>query len=94
MVRASRRKPSPSGSPWPLLVSLAAWPTNALPRSLNALGIISAASGLITVIPGLEDVGMIFGLGLIIWFAWVGTVPLRNDTAPDATRVLAEVNGM
>jgi len=70
------------GGMWVLLVSVAAWATNALPRSLNALGIVSAASGLITVIPGLEDVGIVFGLGLIIWFAWVGVVLLRSDDTP------------
>lgn len=69
------------GGVWVLLVSLAAWTTRALPRPLNVLGIVSAISGLITVIPGLEDVGMVFGLGLIIWFAWVGVVLLRNETS-------------
>jgi hypothetical protein len=68
------------GGTWVLLISIAAWTTNALPRSLNALGIISAASGLITVVPGLEEVGIVFGLGLIVWFAWVGVVLLRNNT--------------
>ncbi len=74
------------GGMWVLLVSLAAWATNALPKSLNVLGIISAASGLITVIPGLEDVGIVFGLGLIVWFAWVGIALLRTvDTPPAIT---------
>ncbi len=68
------------GGMWVLLISIAAWATRALPRSLNALGIVSAASGLITVIPGLEDVGIVFGLGLIVWFAWVGVFLLRNNT--------------
>lgn len=72
------------GGMWILLVSVAAWATNALPKSLNALGIISAASGLITVIPGLEDVGIVFGLGLIIWFAWVGIVLVRTVDTPTA----------
>ena len=27
---------------------------------------------LITLIPGLSDVGMIFGLGSIVWFVWAG----------------------
>ncbi|MEM7273715.1 MAG: DUF4386 family protein [Actinomycetota bacterium] len=75
------------GGVWVLLVSLAAWATTALPRALNALGIISAISGLITLIPGLSDVGIVFGLGLIVWFAWVGVVLVRNptDAAPEAT---------
>ena len=68
------------GGAWVLLVSLAAWTTNALPRALNALGIISATAGLITLIPGLSDVGIVFGLGLIVWFAWVGIVLVRNGT--------------
>ncbi len=72
------------GGMWVLLVSVAAWTTKALPRSLNALGIISAISGLITVIPGLEDVGIVFGLGLIAWFAWVGVVLFRNPTPTTA----------
>ncbi len=68
------------GGMWVLLVSLAAWTTNALPRALNALGIVSGTAGLVTLIPGLSDVGMVFGLGLIAWFAWVGIVLVRNST--------------
>ncbi len=76
------------GGTWILLVSLAAWGTKRLPTGLNVLGIISASAGLITLIPGLSDVGMIFGLGSIPWFAWTGIVLLRN---PTATAPVAEV---
>jgi len=68
------------GGMWILLVSLAAWGTTRLPRGLNVLGIISASAGLITLVPGLSDVGMIFGLGSIAWFAWTGIVLLRTDS--------------
>ena len=68
------------GGMWILLVSLAAWGTGRLPRGLNVLGIVSAASGLVTLVPGLADVGMIFGLGSIAWFAWAGIVLLRRPT--------------
>ena len=78
------------GGMWILLVSLAAWGTNRLPRGLNVLGIISAVAGLITLVPGLSDVGMIFGLGSIAWFAWTGFVLLRSPQitapAPDLAR--------
>ena len=67
------------GGMWILLVSLAAWGTKRLPTGLNVLGIISAAAGLITLVPGLSDVGMIFGLGSIAWFAWTGIVLLRSE---------------
>lgn len=73
------------GGMWILLVSLAAWGTKRLPKGLNVLGIISASAGLITLVPGLTDVGMIFGLGSIAWFAWTGIVLLRHPT----TNVLA-----
>jgi hypothetical protein len=69
------------GGMWILLVSLAAWSTKRLPKGLNILGIISASAGLITLVPGLSDVGIIFGLGSIAWFAWTGIVLLRHPTA-------------
>ena len=71
------------GAMWILLVSLAAWGSGRLPTGLNVLGIISAVAGLVTLVPGLSDVGMIFGLGSIAWFAWTGVVLLRfTDTDP------------
>ncbi len=73
------------GGMWILLVSLAAWGTGRLPRGLNVLGIVSAASGLITLIPGLSDFGIIFGLGSIAWFAWAGIYLLRNRDYSDET---------
>ena len=67
------------GGMWILLVSLAAWGTGRLPAGLNILGIVSAVAGLVTLIPGLSDVGMVFGLGSIAWFAWTGIVLFRTD---------------
>ena len=67
------------GGMWILLVSLAAWGTGRLPTGLNVLGIVSALAGLVTLIPGLSDIGMIFGLGSIAWFAWTGIVLFRTD---------------
>lgn len=68
------------GGIWVLLVSLAAW-RGALPRGLNVLGVISAVAGVATVIPAFEAVEMVFGLGLIVWFVWLGVALLnrRND---------------
>ncbi len=73
------------GGLWILLVSVAAWRTRRLPTGLNILGGISAVAALITLVPGLSDVGMIFGLGSIAWFAWTGIVLLRSsETAAPA----------
>ncbi len=75
------------GGVWILLVSLAAWGTGRLPTGLNILGIVSALAGLVTLIPGLSDVGMIFGLGSIAWFAWTGIVLLRTDAVTNRVEV-------
>lgn len=74
------------GGMWILLVSLAAWGTGRLPTGLNILGVVSAAAGLITLVPGLADVGTVFGLGSIVWFAWTGIVLLRTDNAGEVAR--------
>ncbi|MEM9517319.1 MAG: DUF4386 family protein [Actinomycetota bacterium] len=76
------------GGLWILLVSIAAWGTGRLPTGLNILGGISAVAALITLVPGLSDVGMIFGLGSIVWFAWTGIVLFRR---PETTAPAAEI---
>ena len=73
------------GGIWILLVSIAAWGSGRLPTGLNVVGVASGAAGLITLVPGLSDVGMVFGLGSIVWFAWAGIVLLR--THDDITSV-------
>lgn len=73
------------GGMWILLVSVAAWGTNRLPAGLVLLGLVSAVCGLVTVIPGLSDVGMVFGLGSIVWFVWVGLVLLRSSAESTET---------
>jgi hypothetical protein len=66
------------GGLWILLVSWAAFRTEALPRALNWLGLVIATAGLISVVPGLDLMGVVFGLLLIVWFAWLGIVMLRG----------------
>lgn len=66
------------GPVWVLLVSVAALQVGALSRALNYVGILIAVAGFITIIPALEEVGAIFGLGLIVWLAWLGIAMLRD----------------
>lgn len=61
-----------------LLVSLAALRTGGLPRGLNLLGVLVGAVGVITIIPALNAMVALFGLGQIVWFVWLGIVLLRN----------------
>lgn len=66
------------GGVWVLLLSVAGLRSGLLPTWLNVVGLLSAAAGLVTVVPGLEEVGIVFGLGLIVWFVGVGVSLLRR----------------
>ena len=67
------------GSLWVLLVSAAALRAGGLPRALNYLGVVIGVAGLLTVVPALAALGPVFGLGLIVWFVWLGIVMLRSS---------------
>ena len=71
------------GGLWMLLISWAALQAGGLPKALNYLGIAIGAAGILSALPGLGDVGLIFGLVQIVWFMWVGIVMLRGS--PSAT---------
>ena len=62
-----------------LLVSLAALRTGGLPKGLNILGLSVGAVGISTIIPMLNPLVAVFGLGQIIWFIWLGITLLRNN---------------
>jgi hypothetical protein len=68
-----------AGGIWVLLVSWAALKTATLPRTLNYLGLAAGIAGLITVIPALEAVGAVFGIGLIVWFVWIGVILVQDS---------------
>ena len=42
------------------------------------LGIVVGLAGVLTVVPMLKDLAMIFGISQILWFAWIGIVMLRR----------------
>jgi hypothetical protein len=73
-----------TGGVWILLISWAGIKTGALPRALNYLGIAMGVAALVTIVPALEVVGAVFGLGLIVWFIWLGMIMLRNNTSVPA----------
>ena len=72
------------GGLWALLVSWAALRAGGLPRALNYLGVVAGVAGLLTVVPPLKDLQIVFGLGSIVWFAWVGIVMLRSSPSAAA----------
>lgn len=66
------------GGVWILLVSWAALRDRSLPNGLNYLGLAMGAAALVTIVPALEIVGALFGLGLIAYFIWLGTYLIRH----------------
>ncbi|HSR33343.1 MAG TPA: DUF4386 family protein [Anaerolineae bacterium] len=66
------------GGPWMLLVSWAGLRGGGLPKALNYLGLVVGVAGLLTVVPALEMLALVFGLGQIVWFVWLGIIMLRS----------------
>lgn len=67
------------GGLWMLLISWAALRTGKLSKALNYIGVVIGLAGIITVVPALGELGgMIFGLGQIVWFLWLGIIMLRK----------------
>lgn len=67
------------GGTWTLLVSWAALRSGRLPKSLNVWGLIVGVAGIVSTVPGLHDLGAIFGMSQIVWFIWLGIVLLRDQ---------------
>jgi hypothetical protein len=67
------------GGMWTLLVSLAGLRSGGLPKGLTVLGLFVGAAGIITIIPALNTLTGVFGLGQIIWFVWLGITLIRNS---------------
>ena len=61
-----------------LLISLSAWQTGGLPRSLNYLGVVVGLVGIISTIPGLSGLTGMFGMSQIVWFVWLASILLRS----------------
>ena len=60
------------GGLWVFLISITASQQGVFSKGLNYLGLIVGGAGILTVIPGLKDLGAIFGLTQIFWFIWIG----------------------
>ena len=68
------------GGIWILLLSIAAIRAEKLPVILNYAGVAIGIAGISSTIPPLGEVsGLIFGLGQIIWFIWLGIVMLQSS---------------
>jgi hypothetical protein len=68
---------------WLLLLGWVALRAKELPGILNYLGVLIGIAGILSVVlePALAAV---YGLGLIVWFIWMGIVLLRSNSAKTA----------
>lgn len=73
------------GGLWVFLISVYGLKQSVFPRFLNYLGLLVGGAGILTIVPGLGDLGLIFGLSQIIWFAWIGLHLLTNAKQPAST---------
>lgn len=68
-----------AGAVWILLVSIAGLVGRSLGKITIALGFLTGAGGIATVVPAIGDVaGAVFGLGAIAWFIAVGLSMIRD----------------
>jgi hypothetical protein len=74
-----------AGGVWIAAVSLAGGIGRSIARPVAALGLLTGASGLTTVVPALGDTaGAVFGLGAIVWFIGIGWIMLATRPRPTA----------
>lgn len=67
------------GGLWILLLSWVALRAGKLPNVLNSLGVLVGLAGILTVVPAFDVLMDVFGLGQIVWFAWLGILMLRDN---------------
>ena len=68
------------GCLWVLLTSWAALRTGQLSRPLNFLGLVIGIAGIVSsVAPALNELGYAFGVGIIVWWGWLGVILLQNS---------------
>ncbi len=71
---------------WFLLLSWAALGAREFPRVLNYLGVATGVAGVLSVL-ALPDLASVYGLGLIIWFVWLGIVLFRGTAKAEPAAV-------
>ena len=78
------------GCLWVLLTSWAALRTGQLATPLNYFGLVIGVAGIVSSIaPALNELGFAFGVGVIIWWVWVGIVLLRGNPSTVAQKINA-----
>lgn len=66
------------GGVWMAMVSWLAMRAQHMSKPLGWLGVVIGAVGCVTVVPQAADLVDIFGIGQIVWFAWLGITLLQT----------------
>jgi len=70
------------GGLWVLSLSWSALQAGKLGKGLNYFGMFIGLAGVVSIIPPLTEMAVtIFGLSMIVWFAWLGVILLRDRIA-------------
>jgi hypothetical protein len=69
------------GGVWILLLSGVALRTKVFPSALNWLGVGIGTAGILSIVPTLGGLEVVFELLQIVWFFWLGIVMLRRSQA-------------
>jgi hypothetical protein len=82
------------GCLWVLLTSWVALRTVQLSRPLNYLGLVIGIAGIVSsVAPALNELGYAFGLGIIVWWGWLGVVLLQNRRSTSSQPLNLAIEG-
>jgi len=69
------------GGLWILFLSWSALQAGKLGKGLNYFGIFIGLAGVVSIIPPFTEMAVtIFGLSMIVWFAWAGVVLFRSHS--------------
>ena len=68
------------GGLWMIMASLVAGRSELINAKLRGYGVLIGACGCATVVPMWQEMGSVFGLGMIIWFFWMPAVVKAHVT--------------
>jgi hypothetical protein len=72
---------------WLATVSWAALQAGVFPRALSRLGLAVGLAGALTVVPPLEALAAVFGVGIVVWLIWLAFAVRRiPDAVPSLER--------
>jgi hypothetical protein len=66
------------GGLWVFLISITGLKQSVFSKPLNYFGLMVGGAGILTIIPGFQTLGAVFGLTQIGWFTWLGITMLRS----------------